>query len=640
MNSPESTRAISAIDATTKVGRKGMTRRGLLQTLAGGLGAGLLAPRAKANTPPPAAPLTELASGQSPETVWSTMLNITPAAGYQPMYYKGIAALVYAGNPGADGTGGYVYAMDVHNGATNGSVPFPDGAQLGPGVGYNEFILSPGSDGSICAVNPYEFLNIGLLIPPEGVASNLLVWNNLVLFVGSSGDLMAVQVGTLDGQQPITPVWQAPTKAKSISGTWLTQGGPGQIMIFTNYDVICMNVGQQGASLAWGITTPDPHYSKRATTDGNYVYILNQQHVTAYNAVDGSPVGWTVPLKNVPPSPALAYNGFLYFTDPSGNLNAIDVVKGQMAWQVTLPGPLGEDLFIEDGIAYSSCSSEGLIFAVQLDTQGAEFLQYKAPQGFAQIAGVENGLCIVLYSNTVPGGSASVYYIAGIDMATQLHGFFCESRLMPDNQSVNQTPSSPTYRTRLLLVDPNKNPRAFKSVKVWSSAAVTITSGGTNYNIDNNGNAAWLQTDATGEIDVTCVAGDISNPALYIWGSFMDRQEAIVIYPDYQTSQDIHNSTPATVSAATTYSGAALLPSGVAASQVVATIQNTIGGGVSAGVSSPAMQSAAVARARWAADQIRAKKRQGRKRLLGTMASDTYMAYPALPTCFTSRSRR
>ena len=620
--------ANTQIDPTRKCRRLGMTRRGLLQTLAGGLGAGLLASTAKA-APAKAAPLKKVGSSENPEVLWSTMLNVQPAPGYQPLYYGGIASLVYTGTPGSNGVGGYVYTMDVHSGAVNSSQPLPDQAQLGAPVGTNGFIVAPASDGSICAVNPYQFSNIGVLDPPDRVVSNLLPWNNLLLYVGASGNLVALNVTSVNGQQAITPVWQAQTYVKSLNTPRLVQGGRGQVFLFTDYDIISMNVSLQGGSLDWGTTTDDPHDSTRSTSDGANIYVFSQTQVMAFAALDGSPV-WpiAIPIKN-PPSPALAYGGFLYFSDIAGNFLAIDVIAGKLGWEMTLPAPLGVDLFIEDGVAYTSAPSKGLVFAIQLASQGGQFLQYQAPQDFCQVVGAENGLCIVVYSAIAQGSQASTYFFAGIDMATEIHGFFCESRLMADGQSLNAMPSSPTYRTRLLLVDPDKNPRAFVSVKVWSSDTVTITSAGVNHNIDNNGNAVWLQTDSSGEIDITSVAADISNPALYVWGTFMDRQEAIVLYPDFQTSQDLHNASSQGISTATTYNGAPLLPSGVTADQLTSTIQNTIGGGVSSALASPAMRNTAVARARQAADQIRAKRRHGRKRLLGAMPANSYLAYAA-----------
>jgi hypothetical protein len=79
-----------------------------------------------------------------------------------------------------------------------------------------------------------------------------------------------------------------------------------------------------------------------------------------------------------------------------------------------------------------------------------------------------------------------------IDLANLVHQFFAESELMVEDYNTSTgKPSTTSYRTHIQLFDPNKNPRLLKSVKVWASDTMTITSGGKTYVIDTN-KSAWL----------------------------------------------------------------------------------------------------------------------------------------------------
>jgi hypothetical protein len=94
--------------------------------------------------------------------------------------------------------------------------------------------------------------------------------------------------------------------------------------------------------------------------------------------------------------------------------------------------------------------------------------------------------------------------ITAINLSGLVHQFYCESELMvedyqPGSGGKGYQGKSTSFRTHVQLLDPNKNPRANKSVKVWASDPVTITAGGKSYDIDaaSTGKSAWLQTDGS-----------------------------------------------------------------------------------------------------------------------------------------------
>ena len=611
---------------TKDVRRSGMTRRGLLQTLAGGLGAGLLMTRSKSA----AAPLARVADSDSPEVMWSTQLNVQASNGWLPTYYRGIATLVHPGS--SNGDAGAILTMDIHSGVQNQIDTQVDDATLGQAVGSGPIILAPGSDGAIWGVDSRAFGVASPLQGPERVISNLLPWNGLVLYLGTSGDLIAVNISSVNTDMaPV--VWQTPTNVQSAAGAYLMDGGGGRVYLFTQTQVTQMRVSSQGASVAWQMS-PAASFGAPlgalSSCDGQFVYVTFSKLVVAYNAADGSqgPIAYFRPASRV-----AAYGGYLYYADSNGNFTARSITTGQIAWETTLSGDLTDgNIYVEDGVAYVCDQSGGLVYAIRLDSQGVDFLKYQTGSPYTQIVGVENGLCIVVYGAAGSGTQTPLFEIAGVDLATQINGFACESVLMADNYVAGPQPDSPVYRTRLQLVDPNKNPRVYKSVKVWASGAVTITSGGVSYNIDNNGNAGWLLTDEAGELDIVSPADDVSSPALYLWGSFMDRQEAIVIYPDHQTSSDLHSANAGAMSSAKTYSGQPVLPSGVDPAQLQTAINNVIGSGISSSSTAVQAKNAAAMRAHQAAAQIKAGRRGGRRRLLNLMDSNTYIAYPATTT--------
>ncbi len=172
--------------------------------------------------------------------------------------------------------------------------------------------------------------------------------------------------------------------------------------------------------------------------------------------------------------------------------------------------------------------------------------------------------------------------IGAVDLGHQLNQYFCESLLMADDYSGPGTfteaqPSSTWYRTHVQLLDTASSPRSNKSVKLSVSDALTIVSGGQTYQA-TPANPIWLTTDAAGELSLAVLTTDLSCPSLSLWGNFMDQQEAIVIYPDHETSGTLSDVQGGDLSQATAYDGSSMLPSGYStAGDLASAIRQTMG---------------------------------------------------------------
>jgi outer membrane protein assembly factor BamB len=295
----------------------------------------------------------------------------------------------------------------------------------------------------------------------------------------------------------------------------------------------------------------------------------------------------STPLASVPSAP-IYYNGAVYLGDPGGNFYAVHAETGAGLWQIGLTGHIGAlGLAIEDGIAYVAAGKDdgtAMVYGIDLQSEGQEIVSYD-PSGSAFLFGVETGVCYL-----VSGSGNAMTTVGVVNIAGMFHQFFCESELMVEDYARNPTTgqaqgNSTSFRTQVALFDPNRNPRGGKSVKVWASGPVTITSGGQSYDVDaaSTGKTAWLQTDGAGELSIVATASGITMPALYLWANFMDLPEAIVIYPDYDTLNRLSGVQGSDLAQGTTYDGSPLLPSSYTqADDLASTIRNAIGNTASA----------------------------------------------------------
>lgn len=312
-----------------------------------------------------------------------------------------------------------------------------------------------------------------------------------------------------------------------------------------------------------------------AAADGN-VYFTTGNTLYAVDLTSGKLAWqWT---GNSPLGDPVTYNGVVLVGDVGGNFNAIQgtaggtVAPGKAAWPAL---PFGSNLagpiFVEDGIAYTASN---VLIAIELNPAEPKIVTYAMNAPVSELNGVENGVVYFAYANNSR--------VAAVDMGHQIHEFFCDSHLMADDyvassQASGYQPASPRYRTHVRLLDPSSNPRVDKSVKVWASDTITITSGGYSSTVGPN-KPVWLQTDTAGEIEIISAASDISTPALYLWGTFMDPQEAIVIYPDHRSLTTLSSVQGSDLAAAKTFDGTDMLADKSGTGDLASTITNTLGG--------------------------------------------------------------
>ena len=202
---------------------------------------------------------------------------------------------------------------------------------------------------------------------------------------------------------------------------------------------------------------------------------------------------------------------------------------------------------------------------------------------------MQAGACY--YAQLTPDYFASM---GAVTLADVLHGFYAESTLMADDYvappagTPGAQPSSPMWRSHLQLLDATGTPRSHKAVRVWSDVTATVVHDGASYDV-GPGQPVWLTTDSAGELALSMVASPASSAAsgkglgcaaLYVWGSFMQQGEAIVLYPDHDTLTSLSTVRGTHLSAATSYDGTALLPSSYTptdATQLASAIRSTMG---------------------------------------------------------------
>jgi hypothetical protein len=329
-------------------------------------------------------------------------------------------------------------------------------------------------------------------------------------------------------------------------------------------------------------------------------------------------------------SAPVAYNGRVYAGTESGKLLAFYTVggtygaAGTASFNQTLEGDLSNALLlIEDGVLYLSGNQ---VYAVNFD--GSAIVTYDpGATGSAPpyLLGGENTVVYFTHNNTMN--------IAAANLGSALSGFFAESELMEDSYDTSQKPSNPTFRTQIQLLHPNKNPRVYKGVKVWSNDAsngTSIQSGNNSYMVGLT-QSAWLTTDEAGELEIVSTTNDISTPALYLWANFMDPDEAIVVYPDQDTTAKLAGIQASDLQSMQSYDGTPLVSStysGADLSAVATTINNSLGNTQQATI---AAQKGFMDKANFASAQTSASGHGPGHRRRRLLKSDpnTYVAYPS-----------
>jgi hypothetical protein len=158
----------------------------------------------------------------------------------------------------------------------------------------------------------------------------------------------------------------------------------------------------------------------------------------------------------------------VYLADGNGNFYAFKALDGTLNWHIMLsPGASRSTIFIEDGVAYVSAGpllGDGTLYAIDLTNNGGKVISQAAGTA-GTFVGVENGVAYYTHN-----GQKN---LAASNFAGQLHQFFCESQLMAEDyvsSTANKNgyaDNTTSYRTHLLLLAPNYNPRVYKTVKVW-----------------------------------------------------------------------------------------------------------------------------------------------------------------------------
>ena len=442
-------------------------------------------------------------------------------------------------------------------------------------------------DGSIIVIINGAEVDVGRITFSQisSVASNLLPIYGGIVYTDQGGNLTAIQITGIDstGKGTFNTLWSG-SIGTGISNNYVQQID-GQT--FVVYDpnlgqlIFATTVGGvQGLRTitlkdADGLVTTHPF-----TVSGTTVILpVSASQIDAYSltSTTNDPL-WSAKNLPSPPGTPVVYNGNVYYADTDGAFRALDLGTGVQSWFTQVIAGIGlQPLFIEDGVAYV-CQPIGNLNAIDLSSQGVNTVnyQFKTP---SLIVGVENGVAMVLNDT---GGA-----LTGIDMGGQIHGFSVDSCLMADNyvagSSGNVQGDSPVYRTTVTLLDPNKNPRAFKSVRIEASDTVTLISDGQTYSLDNGG-SVWLTTDASGTLNFVSTAVDVSSPALYLWGTFMDPSESIVIFPDHYTLNTLATKQASDYQTGKGFDGTPLMPASNAnssqnAAQLAQTVQGVLGGG-------------------------------------------------------------
>lgn len=576
-------------------------------------------------------------SGTTPQPVWDYTSSSSVFLD-NPTFYQGTIVVPGVGQKPDDGSVyGLLYGLDVQTKEVRWQYSYPS-YFFSPLVANNTVYAAETSSGNLYAIDLFTG-NI-LWQQNYNVAGELTLAGGMLIFPDVGGNIYAVS--TQAGQK----VWEySPNAAINIAM---------QAVVTNNTVVMIVGDALYAVDLATGsyqwqyCLNPGGNPNQCLPFEGIYyppsagngnVYFTSSESLEAVDVTSGTQKWtWDGGLNNNLGIPAY-YNGMVYIGDQGGNFYAVAADTGQLSWQINnLQGnTTTAPAWFEDGIAYFTAynfdKGAATLYAVDLASNGQDVVSFNASAN-AIIFGLETG--VVYYTD----GYAT---ISAVNMAGLLHQFFCESELMVEDyvaatdSSGNQTAqgNSTSFRTHVQLFDPNRNPRANKSVKVSASDVITIISGGQTYDLDPNaateaGRSAWLKTDAAGELSIVSMADSpsapatsISSPALYLWANFMELGEAIVIYPDHDTINTLANvqGSDLTSTTQTTYDGQPLLSgsSSASADSLAQTIRYVTGGGATA----------AMGLTRQKQRRELAKRRPKRRsRTLSATAETGYLAFP------------
>jgi outer membrane protein assembly factor BamB len=591
-----------------------ISRRSMLKRLCGGFATAALLPTINSA----AQKRTTLKSAaETVEPIWK---YDTPAGTtvYSTTFYNG--TIVITANTG-------IYSLDIHTKTVRWSHSL--GGDLKNPLVINDVVYVVSDGGSQKYLYAID-IPTGDILWQEGYAveSDIVFTGENIIFTTTNGLILALD---LQGNQ----VWSYSTGRSSLSATKAVFSN-GVVMVRTDSAVYGLDL--KTGTLRWRYAVISngvyDNAQQLSIGQGNVYFILNivGSNTTNYlYAVDVNTgqLKWRQTFSE-PLSPPTYNSGVVYVGDWLGRFYAVNAhTGGTPLWHTAVQGAIGYEygsIFIEDGIAYFNTNYPiggqiPKVYAVDLPSKGAVMISYNLVDDnntaypYTFITAVDTG---VVYFAAGPG--AEVFnHLYALRLGEIVHEFFAESELMvEDYKNVNGKAQGDTssFRTHVQLFDPNKNPRAEKSVKVWASAPITIKANGKTYQIDPQ-NSVWLKTDGVGELSIVSIADSISSPALYLWSNFMELSETIVIYPDHDTLLKLSGIQAEDFSTAKTYDGTPLLPASFPAAQIsslAAAIRNTVGG-----VNPSALT-----------QQVRLSRR--RRLGLNTVNPYTYIAYPESTT--------
>lgn len=504
---------------------------------------------------------------------------------------------------------------------------------LGTMVGVNGFAVAPGSDGKFWVVNVNnDALAKQALAPvaiaPASAASPLTMYGDSIVYLSTDGHLNAITISAPHGNNvTFSQVWRVPLNmGRPAEDASVVISGSRAVVGWGSYLVILDISGQTPQ-----IVSPPRETGARILSldaDDSMAYVAHLDGVSAFSLDPEKPASpWKYRASN--PGLPRCFNAIVYLADETGKFIAVDGMTGNRIWSLELAGGAGNKspIFIEDGVAYVTTSST----VNAIDLVNRTNLTYNG--GTVEFLGVENGIAFVV------AGDSRDASLVGVDLGLQVHGFASESKLLADSvaSSTNAQPASPVFRSVVQLVDHNKNPRAFISVKLWASDKVTIDAEGSVITLSGSGNGVagtsflWLTTDASGSIYFASQAIDISSPAIYLWASFMDTEEAIVLYPDQDATNDLATASAAAFQTKATFDGSPLLADGVDPGTAAKSLA-----GIMAGNGADAVSTLRNTRARVRQQvtqraeqlQLAASSPSRRRRMFVVQDENSYLAYP------------
>jgi hypothetical protein len=341
--------------------------------------------------------------------------------------------------------------------------------------------------------------------------------------------------------------------------------------------------------------------------------------VTAHNPTTGTQM-WAYPAGGATLSgPLLApvcINNQVLVADASGILHAISQSTG-LGSPTNLPSAPtpSSQIYVEDRFAYLSLGSAGNLtaFAISLDPTNPATLSYPT-QSAGVFVGVQNGVCYFSHN--------SGQNLAARSFTADLHGLFSESVLIEDYLSSSAgTVRTPSYRTHLQFLDTNYNPRAYKSVRIWASDTTQISSGQNTYTVDTT-TGVWLTTDGAGELAIIVTPDNITCPNLYVWNTYMLPGDAMMIYPDWDTTNTLANMQSSNMPAINPWDKTTPLFSQVnGTDDIASSIRSSMSGG--------SQPTAVRAKVKQQIAQNKTRIRTGHTTPLRATDENSYIAYPS-----------